>query len=401
MPRPSDASPVASIDPNAPPDGLIAYVGVENGQHVIRTVRPDGSAARTIAEGEAPAWSPDGMLLAFQCPPATAPNDPPASDVCVANADGSGQRVIVTGAMSPSWSPDGASLLFARSVIDAGDTWIVNLDGSSERRLGGGAGSWSPDGTWILLLGASGAEPDATIVHPDGNGARQLGRCWGAAWSPDGTSLACTELQGTEGEMRAIAVADGTLRMTFSEHAQLASPTWLSDRRMVMVMSGTGDPAVGAGDHLYLVDFVRHESRMLLDGAATVTSVAPGGAWLAADVGGTDIHLVSVDGEDRTLTTDGTSMGAEWQPRPATAEPLPSPSAAPPFSKLTFGSIRVGSEDVAWASTSTRLFRTTDSGATWTEVRPPAPTLRPWAWLPMRTPCSSSRQGGRHGLGDA
>ncbi len=358
----------------APPDGLIAFVGLEDGKPVIRMVRSDGTGARTIAQGEAPAWSPDGTMLAFQCPPSSTPAEAdPGADICVVNADGSGRRVVVTGAIAPAWSPDGASLMFARSVIDAGDTWLVNLDGSNPRRLGAGTGSWSPDGQWILLLGASGAEPDATIVHPDGTGARQLGRCWDAAWSPDGTQLACTELQGTEGELRMIKVAEGSVGMTFSEHAQLAKPTWLSDRRMVMVMSGTGNPAVEAGDHLYFVDFQTGETRMLLDGTATVTSVAPGGTWLAVTVGSGNVHLVSVDAEERTLTTDGTSMGAKWQPSPATAEPSPSPSAAKPLSKLMPGSIRVGSEDVAWASTGGRLYRTSDGGATWAEVQPPVP----------------------------
>ena len=374
-PRPSHKeTPAPSIDSTLPPAGLIAYVGVENGRRVIRTVHPDGTEERTLAEGKSPAWSPDGTMLAFQCPPSSTPADPlPGADICVINADGSGPRVLVTGGISPSWSPDGASLMFARSVVDAGDTWLVNLDGSNARQLGGGTGSWSPDGGWILLVGASGAEPDATIVHPDGTGARQLGSCWGAAWSPDGTKLACTEVQGTDGEMRTIRIADGSLAMTFSEHARLAKPVWLSDRRMVMVMSGIGNPAVADGDHLYLIDFPRNETRMLLDEPATVTSVAPGGAWLAVSVGETNIHLVSVDGVERTLTTDGTSMGAKWQPSPARDEPSPSPIAADPFSSLSFQSIHVGSEDVAWASPGSRLYRTADGGASWTEIQPPAP----------------------------
>ena len=173
--------------------------------------------------------------------------------------------------------------------------------------------------------------------------------------------------------MRTIRIADGSVAMTFSEHAQLAKPTWLSDRRMVMVMSGIGNPAVADGDHLYLVDFPRNETRILLDEAATVTSVAPGGAWLAVNVGETNIHLVSVDGVERTLTTDGTSMGARWQPSRATAESSPSPTAPDPFSRLSFSSIHVGSEDVAWASPGSRLYRTADGGSTWMEVQPPAP----------------------------
>lgn len=374
-PRPSDTeTPAPSIDSTLPPAGLIAFVGVKDGQNVIRTILPDGTGERTIAEGEAPAWSPDGTMLAFQCPPSSTPADPvPGADICVMDADGSGRRVLVTGAVSPSWSPDGANLMFARSVIDAGDTWLVGLDGSNVRRLGGGTGSWSPDGQWILLLGASGGTPDVTIIHPDGTGARQLGSCWGAAWSPDGTKLACTELQGTEGEMRTIRIADGSVAMTFSEHAQLTKPTWLSDRRMVMVMSGTGNPAVADGDHLYVVDFTMNETRMLLDKAATVTSVAPGGRWLTVTVGETEIHLISVDGVERTLTTDGASMGAKWRPSSATAGPTPSPAAPDLFSSLAFQSIHVGSENVAWAAPGSRLYRTADGGATWNEVPPPAP----------------------------
>ena len=49
---PSDTDTAApSIDSNVPPAGLIAYVGVKDGQRVIRTVHPDGTEERTIAEG--------------------------------------------------------------------------------------------------------------------------------------------------------------------------------------------------------------------------------------------------------------------------------------------------------------------------------------------------------------
>jgi hypothetical protein len=81
-------------------------------------------------------------------------------------------------------------------------------------------------------------------------------------------------VQGTEGALRTIWVADGTVTTPFSENAQISAPTWLTDDRMLVVMTGTGSPMLADGDGLYLVDFVTHECSILSDGAATVTSVA-------------------------------------------------------------------------------------------------------------------------------
>ena len=93
------------------------------------------------------------------------------------------------------------------------------------------------------------------MIRPDGTDARQLGTCWGAAWSPDGTRLACTEDQGTEDELRTVRVSDGAMMATYSEKAQITGPTWLTDRRIAVTSSGSTTPLVEAGEHLYLVDW--------------------------------------------------------------------------------------------------------------------------------------------------
>jgi len=60
----------------------------------------------------APAWSPDGTLLAFSA--WDDPNDSDTSRIYIVNADGSGEPRILTDGSDPSWSPDGSRIAFSR-----------------------------------------------------------------------------------------------------------------------------------------------------------------------------------------------------------------------------------------------------------------------------------------------
>jgi Tol biopolymer transport system component len=75
--------------------------------------------------GARPVWSPDGTKIAV--------NHGPDLDVYVINVDGSGQRRIAgtRGAGLPTWSPDGRKLAFSRHPA----IYVVNADGSGQRRL--------------------------------------------------------------------------------------------------------------------------------------------------------------------------------------------------------------------------------------------------------------------------
>ncbi|MFL5799054.1 MAG: TolB family protein [Actinomycetota bacterium] len=100
--------------------------------------------------------------------------------------------------------PNG-QIVFARSDPTVGDTvtYVVNSDGSHERRLFPGASElphWSPDGSMVVIAAqcTDGADDcAATIVNPDTGAFRQLKMpdpglftaCW--VWSPDATRLAC------------------------------------------------------------------------------------------------------------------------------------------------------------------------------------------------------------------
>jgi hypothetical protein len=96
----------------------------------VYVTNSDGSAARQIAVGDNPTWSPDGTMIALDSP-----------GVRVMRADGSEPRVVVAGS-SPSWSPDGQRIAFTRETtsVCAPDQRVtqvlsVSVDGSGEREI--------------------------------------------------------------------------------------------------------------------------------------------------------------------------------------------------------------------------------------------------------------------------
>ncbi len=166
-------------------------------------------------------WAPDGERICY---------DHPDGDIRIANADGSGERVVSpqsSGADKAAWSPDGVWISY-RPSWSFDETWLVHPDGTEAHRLGiaGIVGfpeygsdyiqvfnhTWSPDATrlavgfvarrpvvpcdsclseeWIHGIGIisrDGGPITPIFVAPTG-----IGCCAGplaSAWSPDGTSI--------------------------------------------------------------------------------------------------------------------------------------------------------------------------------------------------------------------
>jgi Tol biopolymer transport system component len=128
-----------------------------------------------------------------------------------------------TGAQ-PAWSPDGMRLAFVRD----GDVWTIDATGSNARRLtADGVNSlpvWSPDGTRLAWL------KGMTLVagSADGVGLATLaeGLSAAAAWSPDGTKLAFERRAGADAALMVVPAAGGTaMRLGFG--ASTVAPAWL------------------------------------------------------------------------------------------------------------------------------------------------------------------------------
>jgi TolB protein len=106
----------------------------------IYSVRSDGTGTpvrltNNTEEERAPAWSPDGTRIVFQCR-----RNGPDFEICVMNADGTGEIVVTNNAvpdLTPTWSPDARRIVFHRAVGGAArfQLFSISLDGTGETQL--------------------------------------------------------------------------------------------------------------------------------------------------------------------------------------------------------------------------------------------------------------------------
>lgn len=103
----------------------------------IWTAKPNGTALKRTGFGSqftqlddlfSPAWSSDGLRLAFES----------SEGIYVARPDAKTARFVVAHGQAPSWSPDSTRLAYLRQLGDykSGTPHVVRLDGTGDHALG-------------------------------------------------------------------------------------------------------------------------------------------------------------------------------------------------------------------------------------------------------------------------
>lgn len=143
-----------------------------------------------------PEISPDGSLIAFKL------STPTSNEIWLMNRDGSDQRRIPNASgWDPTWSPDGNYILFASDMQGAIQLFRIRLNGSELQKVSDlpairGRSDWSPDGRFIVTYSGPAWNRDVFIMDADGSNARMLsptgGNSQGPSISPDGGWVAFT-----------------------------------------------------------------------------------------------------------------------------------------------------------------------------------------------------------------
>lgn len=263
----SIASPAASpVDP-AELTGRITFSGDDG----IWTANADGTDRRQITAdtGFDPSWSPDGTQIVYRT---IEPGDD--GEIWIVNVDGTEARNLVNdpdfSEWGPAWSPDGQTIAFASDREDALVIWLMDADGSNQRRVGTNHGeypAWSPDGRQIVYSG--GSYYDIRIVDVTGANDRalteQAAYDMGPAWSPDGQWIAYhtqadyhpdIDEPGLGAEMEIHIVHPNGLddhRVT-NDLIEDSFPTWSPDSRFLMWVRN-GQLVVARPDGTGMIEF--------------------------------------------------------------------------------------------------------------------------------------------------
>jgi Tol biopolymer transport system component len=246
----------AALTAQTPTTGLV-FASYRNGLSSIATIAANGSGKRQLTAQQPsfagqPAYSPDGSRIAYVCG---------NFELCVMNADGSGQGRLTTSRWPqrweyvdhPTWSPDGTKIAFASNATGKFHVYVINADGSGLHELAGTSWndddpSWSPDGTKIAFdryRSWSGGTSTIWVMNADGTQPKRLSPSgldgYGPSWAPDGSQVTFTAYKGDNAHLFIVNVVGSDNHQLTHGLCEETDPTWTPDASGLAFERNCGD----------------------------------------------------------------------------------------------------------------------------------------------------------------
>lgn len=149
-------------------NGRIAFQTPGESAAAVAVVNADGSGLRSFADGEAPAWAPGSLRIAFAA----------GGEIVIRDLATDAETVVSAAGFtlsSPAWSADGTKLAFVGNETATGqiDIWTANADGTGLARVTNDAAvdaepAFTPDGTKLVFATDRDGNFEIYAINVDG-----------------------------------------------------------------------------------------------------------------------------------------------------------------------------------------------------------------------------------------
>ena len=221
----------------------IAYVTKSGQRYALWVADSDGENAQSaLASPEpiiSPAWSPNGMQLAYVSFESRKP-------VIYAHDVTSGRRRLLAnfrGSNSaPAWSPDGKQIVATLSRDGGSQLYAMDANGGEPRRLTQSSSidtepAFSPDGKNIYFVSDRGGAPQIYRMGTSGSNVERVTFAGtyniSPALSPDGKYLAYVSRVGGAFKLQVMDLAGGTVTQLTDTNAD-ESPSFAPNSRLIV-----------------------------------------------------------------------------------------------------------------------------------------------------------------------